>query len=228
MSLVISADTKFTKIGVVLANRARKKHLLGWEGSLLIWLDATFTRMGSVLANRARYSIYWGWSVLIHWTYHKKNPAPNKVWFLTKSRKTSKNTYLTKRAQNGSLFKVFSWFLQKPYFVREAFKQKTVESVLIPRGVGPQASAHTSLGFFACSKPTCLVLGSPKTNFVFTPNSIFHVFSDLFDHLNPASHLLFIKFGSSFFRVVQPKILQNLFHSVPNKPNNQKKHCGKK
>ena len=48
-----------------------------------------------------------------------------------------------------------------------------------------QTGAHNSLGFFfACSQPTCLVLGRPKTNFVFTPNSIFHIFSDLFDHLN--------------------------------------------
>ena len=37
------------------------------------------------------------------------------------------------------------------------------------RGGGPQASAHT----------TCLVLGSPKTSFLFTSNSIFHIFFDL-------------------------------------------------
>ena len=43
--------------------------------------------------------------------------------------------------------------------------------------------------FIACSKPTSFVLGSPKTNFVFPPNSIFHIFSDLFDHPNQASHL---------------------------------------
>ena len=57
--------------------------------------------------------------------------------------------------------------------------------MLIPRGGGGLwASAHTCLGFFLCSKPTCLALGSPKANFVFTPNSKFHIFSDLFDHQN--------------------------------------------
>ena len=56
---------------------------------------------------------------------------------------------------------------------------------------GPQASAHTSLGFFffACSKPICLALGSHKTNLVFTPNSIYHIFSDLLDHQHQPSHL---------------------------------------
>ena len=39
-----------------------------------------------------------------------------------------------------------------------------------------------------CSQTTCLALGSPKTNLVFTPNSIFHILSDLFDHHNQPSH----------------------------------------
>ena len=51
-------------------------------------------------------------------------------------------------------------------------------------GGGFGANTHTSLGFFACSKPTCLAPGSPKTNFVFTPSSTFYIFSELFDHLN--------------------------------------------
>ena len=78
------------------------------------------------------------------------------------------------------------------YCLRETFQKKNIDSVsmLIPRGGGPQASAHTSLGvFFACFKPTCLALGSPKTNFVFTPSSKIHIFSDLFDHQNKPSQL---------------------------------------
>ena len=71
---------------------------------------------------------------------------------------------------------------------------KNVESLssIIPRGgrsAWPAASVHTSLSFFACSKTTGLVLGSPNTNFVVTLNPICHIFSDLLDHLNSATHL---------------------------------------
>ena len=49
------------------------------------------------------------------------------------------------------------------YLSKETVREKTIESVsmLIPRGRGgPQASNHTSLGFFfAYSKLTCLALG---------------------------------------------------------------------
>ena len=70
--------------------------------------------------------------------------------------------------------------------------------------MGPRrASAHTSLGFFSsCSKPICLAQGSPKTDFVFTPNTIFHIVSHLSDHLDQASHLKFVKFVPPFSRVV--------------------------
>ena len=54
---------------------------------------------------------------------------------------------------------------------------------------GGEAGTHTSLCFFACSKPTWLAVGSPKTNFVFTPYSIFHKFSDLFDY-NPLTFIM--------------------------------------
>ena len=77
-------------------------------------------------------------------------------------------------------------------FVREAFQKKTIESVsmLIPRmGGDPWANNHTSLRFFACSKPACLALGSPKTHFVFTPNSKFYIFSNLLDHQPNPSQL---------------------------------------
>ena len=67
-------------------------------------------------------------------------------------------------------------------------------------GGAPQASAHSSLGFFCMLQTTCLVLGSIKINFMFTPKSIFHIFSDLFDHLNRASHFKFIKGTRGFIR----------------------------
>ena len=44
-----------------------------------------------------------------------------------------------------------------------------------------------------CFKAFCLVLGSPKTYFVFTLNSIFHMFSRVFDPLNLTSQLMFVK-----------------------------------
>ena len=53
--MLIRPDTASTRIGSVLANRARYYFVLGWEVSLLIGPDTTFTRMGSVLANRAGY-----------------------------------------------------------------------------------------------------------------------------------------------------------------------------
>ena len=77
-------------------------------------------------------------------------------------------------------------------------QKKTIESVsmLIP-------SAHTSLGFFSpCSKPICLAQRSPKTDFVFTPNSISCIVSHLSDHLDQASHLKIGEFMPSFTRVV--------------------------
>ena len=88
--------------------------------------------------------------------------------------------------------------------VREALK-KTFESVsmLIPRGRGGggcyRQRSHLLRFFFAWSKPTCLALGSLKTNFVLTPNSMFHIFSDLFDHQNQPYHPQFVKFWLSFF-----------------------------
>ena len=41
---------------------------------------------------------------------------------------------------------------------------------------------HTTLDFFVqCAKPICLAIGSPKTSFVFTPNSIYNIYSSLVD-----------------------------------------------
>ena len=58
-------------------------------------------------------------------------------------------------------------------FLRKGLK-KNLESVsaLIPRVGGHWVSAHTSVVFFSqCFEPISLALESPKTNFVFTPNS---------------------------------------------------------
>ena len=80
---------------------------------------------------------------------------------------------------------------------------------IVGGGFCDRASAHTSLGFFlACSKPTYLALISQKTYFVFTPNSIFHKFSDLIDHQNQPSPLYFAKFWLSFFCTVLIQIYQ--------------------
>ena len=61
---------------------------------------------------------------------------------------------------------------------------------------------HTSL----CSKPICLTLGRLKTDFVFTPNSIFYIVCHLSDHLDQASHLRFVEFEPPLFCVVFLKI----------------------
>ena len=51
------------------------------------------------------------------------------------------------------------------------------------------------LRFFSsvCSKPICVAKRSPKTYFVFTPNSIYLIFSKLFDPVNLTSHFIFFK-----------------------------------
>ena len=44
-----------------------------------------------------------------------------------------------------------------------------------------------------CSKPSCLALGSPKTNLVFTQNPIFHINFIIFGPVYLASHLQFVE-----------------------------------
>ena len=74
-------------------------------------------------------------------------------------------------------------------------------------GGGPRrASAHIFLGFLPpCSKHICLPYGSPITDFVFNPNSIFHLVSHLSVHLDQASHMKFVEFVPPFSRVVSLK-----------------------
>ena len=70
-------------------------------------------------------------------------------------------------------------------------------------------------GFFSsCSKPICLAQGSPKTDFMFTPNTIFHIVSHLCDHLDQAFHLKFVESMLSLFCLVLLKFNQNLTKSV--------------
>ena len=65
--------------------------------------------------------------------------------------------------------------------------------------LGRQASTHTSLGFFACSKQTFLVLGSPRTNFVFTPNATCRIFLIYFTIYIKPLNLNLSKFGHPSF-----------------------------
>ena len=80
--------------------------------------------------------------------------------------------------------------------------------------------------FFPCSKPFCVPPGSPKTYFVFSLNSIYHMFSKLFDLVNLASHLIFVKscptLSSFFYGQKKSKILRNLFHALLNNPIHKK------
>ena len=77
-----------------------------------------------------------------------------------------------KRPSIGYIFEVTVVMMKGQnlaWWFRKAFK-KTL-NMQVCSYPGP---ALTHQGFFACSKPTCLVFGSPLTNFVFTPNVIFH------------------------------------------------------
>ena len=56
--------------------------------------------------------------------------------------------------------------------------------------------------FSSCSKSICWAQGSPKTDFVFTPNTIFHIVSHLCDHLDRASYLKFVEFVVPLFCLV--------------------------
>ena len=64
--------------------------------------------------------------------------------------------------------------------------------------------------------------GSPKTYFVFSLNSMFHMFSKLFESQDLTFHLIFVKscltVSSCFYGKNTSKILQNLFHILLNNP----------
>ena len=78
--------------------------------------------------------------------------------------------------------------------------------------------------------------GSPKTFFVFTPNSIYHIFSKVMDPVDITSHPFFVKLyltGSLCFSMAsmakrRPKKLQNLFYTIHDMPINKKQPKTKK
>ena len=74
--------------------------------------------------------------------------------------------------------------IQNMETVKKKFKKNTIGSVslLILEGcVIVFSILH--------AKPICLALGSPKSNFVFTPYSIFYIYSNWFDPLDLSSSL---------------------------------------
>ena len=65
---------------------------------------------------------------------------------------------------------------------------------------------------------------------MFTPNSIYHILSKLFDPVDLTSHFIFVKIyltGSlcfyGFHGQKKPKKLQNLFHTILDNPIKKKK-----
>ena len=84
-------------------------------------------------------------------------------------------------------------------------------------GGGSDGWGSQSLGYFIpFSKPICELPGSPKTYFAFSNNSIYYMFSILFDPLDITSHLIFVKSCPTvtlcFYCQNKSNILQNLFH----------------
>ena len=65
----------------------------------------------------------------------------------------------------------------------DLFQFIDVENGNIAKGFTPQTKGSLP------KKPDCLALESPKSNFVFTPYSKFHIFSYLFDHKSQPSQL---------------------------------------
>ena len=73
--------------------------------------------------------------------------------------------------------------------------------------------------FFQCSKPSCLALLSPKTNFVLIKKSQFHTNHDICDHIDLKSLTLFLETGyvclSHFLGKFHQKHNQSLFQTLP-------------
>ena len=68
--------------------------------------------------------------------------------------------------------------------------------MVIPnRGGGSAGGDHTLLGFFQCSKTSCLALSRPKTNFVFIKKSQFYTNFNICDYIDLASLTLFLETG---------------------------------
>ena len=103
-------------------------------------------------------------------------------------------------------------------------------SMLIPKAASQRS--HRIRVFSPCSKPICLPQGSPKTDFVFTTNLIFHIVSHKSDHLDQASHLKFVEFVQPFSHIVllqfNPKPYKICFTVYLTTPPPQKKIVQKK
>ena len=117
--------------------------------------------------------------------------------------------------------------MSQPSILREAFQKKPLnpwKCSYLGGGGSPSQRSHLLIGFFLHA-PNLLVwlYAAPKQILCSLLNSIFHIFSDLFTikiNLLPIN-----KFWRPSFALFWTKMLQNLFHSVPNNPNNPKRHC---
>ena len=72
--------------------------------------------------------------------------------------------------------------------------KKTIESVIMSiagRGKGLQVVITPLRFFLQCSKPSCLALLSPKTNFVLIQKFQFHTIFNISDHIDLDSFTLF-------------------------------------
>ena len=101
---------------------------------------------------------------------------------------------------------------------------------------GQNKPKHFVLRFFFLMLQTYLC-GSrkPKTYFVFTPNSIYHIVSKLFDPVDLTSDFIFVKIYLTvslclygFHGQNKPNILQNLFHTLLNNSIYKKRALEKK
>ena len=88
---------------------------------------------------------------------------------------------------------MFCFFLF--FFLRTKWWSLSVEGLL---SAGPTPSSY-----FPCSKTICVPSGSLKTHFVFTLDSMFHIFSNLFDSQDLWSHLTWPDLTSCLSKVVR-------------------------
>ena len=74
----------------------------------------------------------------------------------------------------------------------------TVVSVLLSASV-ERCFVSRTRDFFLHAQTYLFGSREPQTDFVFTPNTIFHIFSHLCDHLDQASDLEFVEFVLPLF-----------------------------
>ena len=77
------------------------------------------------------------------------------------------------------------YYLKKKILVREGLKKPIESVIMIIAGEGGSTGGdHTPLGFFWCSKPSCLAILSPKTNFVLIKKFQFQTIFNISDHID--------------------------------------------